>query len=155
MHSSFIGSIDVMSLTSVNKLTLNRNNNSFYSNYLSPLQELPVRNLNSSEKLMKKAFENFYRWIKEEYSIALNLIDFITAITDQLFFTVITVSDELNAFKVFETLNARGVQLSSSDLLKNYIFSIADSESLHKNQLDALEDNWSEIADILKKTANF
>lgn len=151
LHSSFIGSIDVMSLTSVNKLTLNRNNNAFYSNYLSPLQELPVRNLNSSEKLMKKAFENFYRWIKEEYSIALNLIDFITAITDQLFFTVITVSDELNAFKVFETLNARGVQLSSSDLLKNYIFSIADSESLHKNQLDALEDNWSEIADILRK----
>lgn len=151
LHSSFIGSIDVLSLTSVNKLTLNRNNNSFYSKYLSTLQELPGRNLNSSEKLMKKAFESFYRWTKEEYSTAIDLINFITSITDQLFFTVITVSDELNAFKVFETLNARGVQLSSSDLLKNYIFSIADSESLHKNQLDALEDDWSEIADILKK----
>ncbi|HOS29355.1 MAG TPA: HNH endonuclease family protein, partial [Treponemataceae bacterium] len=78
-------------------------------------------------------------------------IDFIKAVTDHLFFTVITVTDELNAFKVFETLNARGVQLSSSDLLKNYIFSIADSESLHRIQLESLENSWAEIAGILKK----
>ena len=42
---------------------------------------------------------------------------------DKLFFTIITVTDELNAFKVFETLNARGVRLSATDLLKNYLFS--------------------------------
>jgi uncharacterized protein with ParB-like and HNH nuclease domain len=58
------------------------------------------------------------------------------------------VTDELNALKVFETLNARGVQLSSSDLLKNYIFSVADSADLHKNQMDYLEDEWAKIADI-------
>jgi hypothetical protein len=47
------------------------------------------------------------------------LARFIEAFSDKLFFTVITVTDELNACKVFETLNARGVRLSSTDLLKN------------------------------------
>ncbi|MEM9220554.1 MAG: DUF262 domain-containing protein, partial [Cyanobacteria bacterium P01_F01_bin.150] len=35
----------------------------------------------------------------------------------------INVQDKLNAYTVFETLNARGIELSSTDLLKNYLFS--------------------------------
>ncbi len=48
----------------------------------------------------------------------------IETMSDKLFFTVITVSDELNAYRVFETLNARGVRLLATDLFKNYLFSI-------------------------------
>ena len=36
------------------------------------------------------------------------LAAFLDGLVDKLFFTVITVTDELNAFKVFETLNAQG-----------------------------------------------
>jgi uncharacterized protein YukE len=150
IRETYIGNIDILTLTSANKLVLNRNNNSFFANYLVPLKDLPNRGLNASEKLMKKAFETFCDHVKETYKNATELVTFINTIVDQLFFTVITVSDELNAFKVFETLNARGVQLSSSDLLKNYIFSVADSAELHKIQIDYLEDQWSKIADILK-----
>ncbi|HAH62805.1 MAG TPA: DUF262 domain-containing protein [Treponema sp.] len=150
IRATYIGNIDILTLTSVNKLVLNRNNNAFFANYLVPLKEMPNRGLNVSEKLMKKAFETFSGYVKNEYKTAESLITFIDIIADQLFFTVITVSDELNAFKVFETLNARGVQLSSSDLLKNYIFSVADSADLHKNQMDYLENEWAKIADILK-----
>lgn len=150
IRTTYIGNIDILTLTSVNKLVLNRNNNAFFANYLVPLKELPNRGLNVSEKLMKKAFEIFSGYVKNEYKTAESLITFIDIIADQLFFTVITVSDELNAFKVFETLNARGVQLSSSDLLKNYIFSVADSADLHKSQMDYLENEWAKIADILK-----
>lgn len=150
IRTTYIGNIDILTLTSKNKLVLNRNNNRFFANYLVPLQQMPARGLNASEKLMKKAFETFLKYIKDEYNTAEALISFIDAIADQLFFTVITVSDELNAFKVFETLNARGVQLSSSDLLKNYIFSVADSSDLHATQIDSLEDEWAEIADKLK-----
>ena len=38
-------------------------------------------------------------------------------------FIRIAVDDELNAYTVFETLNARGLELTSTDLLKNYMFS--------------------------------
>ena len=148
--TTYIGNIDMITLTSVNKLVLNRNNNHFYKTYLSSLQEAPKRGLNASERLMKNAFDTFSSYLKEQYKNAEELIFFVENIVNNLFFTVITVTDELNAFKVFETLNARGVQLSSSDLLKNYLFSVANEQ--HQTKLDELEDLWADVSDILKET---
>ena len=37
------------------------------------------------------------------------LSNFIQTVADGLHFTQIVVNDEMNAFRVFETLNARGV----------------------------------------------
>lgn len=65
--------------------------------------------------------------------------------SDKLFFTVITVTDELNAYKVFETLNARGVRLSATDLLKNYLFSVLHKEGEHEHELNTLENRWERI----------
>lgn len=151
IHSTYIGNMDMLTLTSVNKLVLNRNNDHFYRTYLSSLQEMPKRGLKISEKLLKSAFETFKVYIESKYKTAETLILFIDKLVNNIFFTVITVTDELNAFKVFETLNARGVQLSSSDLLKNYIFSVANTHGLHHIRLDELEHIWAEIADILKE----
>lgn len=65
-------------------------------------------------------------------------------------FTKIVVQDDLNAYKVFETLNARGVQLSTPDLLKNYLFSIVTKdEKIGDEELDELDEQWSEIIDQL------
>lgn len=151
IHSTYIGNMDMLTLTSVNKLVLNRNNDHFYRTYLSSLQEMPKRGLKISEKLLKSAFETFKVYVESKYKTAETLILFIDKLVNNIFFTVITVTDELNAFKVFETLNARGVQLSSSDLLKNYIFSVANTHGLHHIRLDELEHIWAEIADILKE----
>ena len=74
---------------------------------------------------------------------------FLDGLVDKLFFTVITVTDELNAFKVFETLNARGVRLSATDLLKNYLFSIISTHDTHETELKALEDRWERITGLL------
>lgn len=150
IHTSYIGNLDMLSLTSVNKLVLNRNNDHFYKTYLSALQKMPKRGLNASEKLLKTAFESFSNYLSKKFQKTEELINFVDNLVNNIFFTVITVTDELNAFNVFETLNARGVQLSSSDLLKNYIFSVANSNDLHQTKLDELENIWAEIADILK-----
>lgn len=48
----------------------------------------------------------------------------------------------MNAYKVFETLNARGVRLSSTDLLKNYLFSVLHRENEHLHEMKVLEDRW-------------
>jgi hypothetical protein len=56
----------------------------------------------------------------------------------QLLFILITVEDELNAYTVFETLNARGLELSATDLLKNYLFSRVNAPS----DLEALQRRW-------------
>ena len=150
IRSTYIGNMDMLTLTSVNKLVLNRNNDHFYRTYLSTLQEMPKRGLKASERLLKSSFETFKSYLEIKYRSAKELVVFIENLVNNIFFTVITVTDELNAFKVFETLNARGVQLSSSDLLKNYIFSVANTNDLHQTKLDELENIWAEIADILK-----
>ncbi|MBI4777715.1 DUF262 domain-containing protein [Candidatus Desantisbacteria bacterium] len=145
LMNSYIGYLDPVTLISRNKLKLNRNNDDYYRNYLVPLQNLPIRGINSSEKQMKNCFLWFYEKIKKEYLTGESLAGFIDTIVDKLFFTVIKVSDELNAFKVFETLNARGVKLSSADLLKNYLFSVVDATGPHKSELDQMELLWSKV----------
>lgn len=59
IHSSYIGNLDMLTLTSVNKLVLNRNNDDFYRNFLTSFVEFPKRELKASEKLLKKSFETF------------------------------------------------------------------------------------------------
>ncbi|MDG5816452.1 DUF262 domain-containing protein, partial [Chitinispirillales bacterium ANBcel5] len=125
LQNSYIGYLDPVSLVPQPKLVLNRHNNQFYQTYLVTLERLPQRGLNASEHQLRKAFIWFKERIKGHCGVDEKggecLARFIDSLVDKLFFTVITVTDELNAFKVFETLNARGVRLSATDLLKNYL----------------------------------
>ena len=145
LQNSYIGYIDPVTLISTNKLKLNRNGNDYYKQHLVLLRELPLRNTNSSEKHMRECFIWYYEKIRKEFKTGESLAAFIDNIVDKLFFTVIEVSDQINAFKVFETLNARGVQLSSADLLKNYLFSVVDETQPHISEIEELEGIWSNI----------
>lgn len=153
LQNTYIGYLDPISLVPRSKLELNRHNNAFYQNYMVPLQKLPQRNLNASEHQLRKAFHWFKDQIKPLCGATDNsgkaLAIFLEGLVDRLFFTVITVTDELNAFKVFETLNARGVRLSATDLLKNYLFSIISTENTHENEFRALEELWERIVGLL------
>lgn len=143
--NSYIGYVDPVTLISNNKLRLNRNSNDYYKQHLVLLKELPLRNTNTSEKNMRECFNWYYDKIKKEYKTGEELAGFVDSIVDKLFFTVIEVTDQHNAFKVFETLNARGVQLSASDLLKNHLFSVVDETQPHISEIEELENIWSKI----------
>ncbi|MDR1649247.1 MAG: DUF262 domain-containing protein, partial [Synergistaceae bacterium] len=153
LRNSYIGYLDPVSLTPHSKLTLNRHNDRFYQTYLVPLDHLPQRGLNASERQLKKAFLRFGERIRKHCGTTAqsgkDLAKFLDGLVDKLFFTVITVTDELNAFKVFETLNARGVRLSATDLLKNYLFSIVSTTEPHETRLKALEDRWENVVNLL------
>ena len=143
--NSYIGYVNPVTLISNNKLKLNRNSDDYYKQHLVLLKELPLRNTNSSEKHIRECFNWYYDRIKKEFNTGESLAAFIDNIVDKLFFTVIEVTDQLNAFKVFETLNARGVQLSSADLLKNYLFFVVDETKPHISEIEELENIWSKI----------
>ena len=150
LRASYLGYLDPVTLVSRSKLTLNRHNDSFYQHYLVPLERLPQRGLNASEHLLRCAF----LWFKERLKTRTEddgtaVASFVDGAVDRLFFTVITVTDELNAFKVFETLNARGVRLSATDLLKNYLFSVVARGDAHESEIDALERRWEDIVGLL------
>ena len=153
LQNSYIGYLDLVTLVPQSKLELNRHNNRFYQTYLVPLERIPIRGLNTSEHQLRKAFGWFKDRIKarigNQPSSGKDFAEFIDTLVDRLFFTVITVTDELNAFKVFETLNARGVRLSATDLLKNYLFSIISTGDTHEAEVQALEDLWERIVGVL------
>lgn len=150
LRSNYIGYLDPVSLISRSKLTLNRHNDRFYQNYLVPLERLPQKGLNASEDLMRRAFIWFKEHIKERCgSDGESVARFVDVAVDKLFFTIVTVTDELNAFKVFETLNALGVRLSATDLLKNYLFSVVSRGYPHESEIDSLEDRWEGIVGLL------
>lgn len=155
IRQTYIGYLDPVTLISRPKLTLNRNNDNYFQTFLLPLGHLPQRGFRASEHLLRKAFEWFDKqvasWLKKNSGDeGKRLAQMTESLSDRLFFTVITVTDELNAYKVFETLNARGVRLSSTDLLKNYLFSVLDRGGETDHELRNLEDRWESIVGRLQ-----
>lgn len=147
IRATYIGYLDPVTLTTRNKLSLNRNNDSYYRDYLVTLADhLPQRGFPASTHAMRKGFEWFEKRLREQVKSASDpgvaLAQFIETVSDKLFFTVITVADQLNAYKVFETLNARGVRLSATDLLKNYLFSVLARGNEAQHEMDELERRW-------------
>lgn len=155
IRQNYIGYLDPVTLVARPKLTLNRNNNNYYQTYLVPLGHLPQRGFRASEHALRKAFEWFDKRAAEYLKTStgdegMRLAKLVEDISDRLFFTVITVNDELNAYKVFETLNSRGVRLSATDLLKNYLFSVLDRGGETDHELRNLEDRWEAIVGRLQ-----
>lgn len=147
LRKTYVGFVDPVTLTVQAKLTLNRHDDPYFRTYLVPLVPLPRRRLRASEALLRRAFEWFDDRVRSHFAArgGAALAQFLDAVADRLFFTVISVTDELNAFKVFETLNARGVRLSSTDLLKNHLFSIVHGAGVHETELRDLEDLWDRM----------
>lgn len=145
----YIGNEDPVSLDYDNLLVLNRNNDSFYRDYIVKLDTSRSRGLKASEKLMKNCLDFYYNKLRGKFKTGKEYAAYVQLIVEKLYFTKIEVTDELNAFRVFETLNARGVQLSSSDLLKNYLFSLVDTKA-HPTRIESLEDKWARLNDIIR-----
>jgi hypothetical protein len=154
IRGTYIGYLDPVTLVTRSKLTLNRNNDAYFQTYLVPLGHLPVRGYRASVHGLRKAFEWYERKVKDYArkqagDEGVTLATLVETMSDRLFFTVISVTDELNAYKVFETLNARGVRLSSTDLLKNYLFSVLSKHNEDPHEMQALEDRWESIVSRL------
>ncbi|KAA6319740.1 hypothetical protein EZS27_030397 [termite gut metagenome] len=150
LMNQYIGQKDAMSLRYSSKLFLNENNDDFYQNRLLTFKEpLLVTKLSDSEKRMW----NSYLFFKQKIAIKFNtqigsdLAGFLNNVIGKLMmFIQITVEDELNAYTVFETLNSRGVELTATDLLKNYLFSlVAKSET----DLKQVKSQWKKIIDAV------
>ncbi len=146
----FLSARDAASLLEVARLKLNRNNDPLYTGTLVQLN-VPVapRRLGASDKLLWEALRFFSEKLKskfgeksdgEKVSALLN-----TSVADRLVFIQIVVDDELGAYTVFETLNARGTRLTVTDLLKNYLFS---QFRLSETDLDQIELQWGRIVGL-------
>jgi uncharacterized protein with ParB-like and HNH nuclease domain len=129
LKRTYLSDRDPRSLRYSSKLLLNENNNDFYqSNLINLRTPLNLRSLSRSNQLLWQAFQyfsNHLETLKDIIQSGERLAEFLTdTLARRLLFIQINVENELNAYTVFETLNARGIELSSTDLLKNYLFSL-------------------------------
>ena len=146
LRSRFIGEKDPASLVEASKLTLNDTDNAFYQDYLVQLRNpLNARGLPKSNRLLWDCLRYFKRRVDDWSGRApdgARLARLVSETTGrQLMFIRIAVDDDLNAYAVFETLNARGLELSATDLLKNYLFSRLKTAA----DLQALQRRWQAL----------
>jgi uncharacterized protein with ParB-like and HNH nuclease domain len=151
LSSKFIGDKDPSSLTYFSKLSLNENNNTFFQMYILTLKtpdNLILRKFKDSDRLLLKAYKFFQEKVSKYFEPnpkGENIAKFLNeVVAEKLMFIQIIVENELRAYAVFETLNSRGVGLTVTDLLKNYLFSLV-------NEIDLLHirSQWNRIVDTV------
>ena len=145
LRRGFLGQKDPASLHYSSKLFLNENNDPFYQrNLLQLIAPQNERTLIDSDRLLWQGFRFFYEKIGEllPNATGVELATFLSkSIGDKTMFIKIEVEDELSAYTLFETLNYRGVDLTVTDLLKNYLFSLITPADLR-----IAKDIWKKIA---------
>lgn len=149
LSKKFLGDKDPGSLTYSAKLSLNENNNSFFQTHLmvfrNPINE---RTLKDSDRLLWEAYNFFLNKIRAQFLENENgeaMANFLNKqVAERMMFIQIVVEDELSAYTVFETLNSRGVSLTVTDLLKNYLFSLSTTVDLQH-----IKEKWKRIVDTV------
>ena len=146
LRNRFVGEKDPASLVESSRLNLSLTDDAFYQDYLVQLREPPnPRGLPQSNSLLWRCFRYFSARLEaiddlqEDGEALARVLSETTARC--LLFILIKVEDELDAYTIFETLNARGLELTTADLLKNYFF----SRVRVPNDLEALQRRWQAL----------
>lgn len=150
---SYIGKKSSKDLTWENRLELNEENNKFYNTYIMNFEQVTSipEKTSSSNKLLINCQEFFYEKILEYSDITdikkitdkklFKIMELIDYVVENLIFVKIVATNELSAYTIFETLNDRGIDLSITDLLKNYLLSLfqrKNDQTFAKNRWDSI-----------------
>lgn len=153
LRNRYLGEKDPASLLESSRLNLNEVDDPFYQDYLIQLQSPPnLRRLPRSNQLLWNCFRFYAERLEQAAALqqdgeaVARLLS--ETVARQLLFILITVDDELSAYTVFETLNARGMALTTTDLLKNYLFSRIPVGT----DRTALQRRWQELVGTVGQT---
>lgn len=151
IEEAFLTNIDRRSELRVSRLQLNLEDNAFYLDKILPpnvdVTEVPVsrsnrRLLRASKLASQKCVDLIKDRSLDHQTNTLNKwVDFIE---EKASVFLIVAPDEGSAFRMFETLNDRGLKVSQSDILKNYFFSRAGERSGEAQNM------WSKLVSIIE-----
>ena len=127
----------------------------FFQNELQAISPAKINSAKTEEeKLLSAAFSTLKKRVKEYKVGALSPIESVRALREQVLnylkFILGTAKSEDDAYTIFETLNARGLSLTSVDLIKNWIFKNYDE--VHPN--DNAKDIWGGIRSSISTFSN-
>lgn len=138
----YLRDIDMTTAMSVPKLKLNIEDSEFFRRLVVLSPDDPDRKTvtptkESHERIAKAAtvIRQYFsdvlktRAAKDHAEILVRWVDFIRDLAQVI---QLLVPDHMNAFTMFETLNDRGLKASQADLLKNYLFQLAEADRMQE-----------------------
>ncbi len=155
IEQEFLNTIDRSARKRVARLALNVDDNEFFrrvilsrpgeAERLTPAQRDSHKAIQRAQKLATKHVQSLVR-TRSDAAQTETLLHWVEFIGNGAQIILLTVPDHLNAFRMFETLNDRGLKTSQADLLKNYLFGEAGeriTEAQHK---------WSAMSGMLESS---
>lgn len=153
IDNEFLTSIDRAKRVRTPQLRLNIDDNELFSWLLVRDGEEPVAT-RTSHNLLKNAFIEAQNHVKvitssfdpKDHGDILN--SWVSFIEHKALVILLKVPNDANAYKMFETLNDRGLKTSQADLIKNYLFGRAGDRiqevqsrwAFMRGSLESLED---------------
>lgn len=124
----------------------------FFQNELQALNPVKLKKAaTEEEELLLAAFNFLKKRIKDLKIKNLTPIESVKALREQVLnylkFILVTAKSEDDAYTIFETLNARGLSLTSVDLIKNWIFKNYNQTHPHDNAKEI----WGEFRKSIAK----
>ncbi len=145
IRSDFISSYNRVDTADLFRLTLSNEDHNYYKDLICQKQPETMR---ESHRLLEQAYKLLLGRVMgdvEEHGPKV-LSEWADFLERQAEVVVVEVSEEADAFLIFETLNDRGLDLSVADLLKNYLFGRSDKH------IDPVRDSWMRMQGQFEST---
>jgi hypothetical protein len=134
IDADFIRSVDRDTEQTLPRLTLNAEDHHFFAEAIIPPPEEATNPppMRQSHRRLAAASEEIVEFLNSKLkpmrkdSQADWLLKWVSFIERKAAVVVVTAPDEVGAFRIFETLNDRGLRAGQADILKNYFFKKAN-----------------------------
>lgn len=151
INNEFLTSIDRATRSRVPNLKLNVDDNDLFRKIIAgdeadlgrSVTRISHELIVGAYKLAQDHVHDLVQTIDPRYHGDL-INDWVSFIENQALIVLLRVPDSADAYKMFETLNARGIETSQADLIKNYLFSRSGS------RLPEVQSRWSYMRGALE-----
>lgn len=151
IERDYLLNIDLRTQEPAAKLRLNETDNDFFfkrvlTKYTDPQRkEKPTKESHDRIAEAARSAASQVKQIADSTNEpSSRLIDWVEYIMSKARVIRIQVPDSANAFRIFETLNDRGLKLALSDLLKNYLFHQSG------DRISEAQKNWVAMASVVE-----
>jgi len=154
IESDFLSGIDRDRRAKVPRLTLNLDDNELFNRIVTaapgdldpqPMRASHQRLLVARDEARKQVRKIVSPLDEKEHGDRLNT--WVSFIEHRAVVVLLRVPDDANAYRMFETLNDRGLRTSQTDLIKNYLFSRSGG------RVDEVQNLWSRMRGALESAS--
>jgi len=149
VETYYLCSRDLKTMEAVPKLALNEMDNDLYWQIIDSKKKYSDlaaisknKEIIESNRLLAQAYLSFYDSAKKGSTNFTNisyLSTLVEAITDNVSCIQVITNNEDSAYVLFETLNDRGIDLTLSDMLKNFLF----------KRIEEAKNQWTQIVALI------